>query len=99
MFCLVVSGENIKDESLLAEFTKQGDLYVLPVLYYVLEYDSSFCIAPWFDKFNAYECYKGKLKEIQGVSDFKIICFDLDVSNPLFNHFKAWKKEYERCQK
>ena len=96
VFCLVASGKDIKDESILSEFTGYGDLYVLPFLYYVLEYDSSFCISPWFDKFNAYEYYKGKIKEIQGISDIKIICMDLDVNNPLFDDFKNWKTEYER---
>ncbi len=98
-FCLAVSAESVNDEEIKNEFTKQGDLYVLPFLYYVLEYDKSFVIAPWFDKFNSYEFYKGKINEIKGLSDFKIVCIDLNVNNPLFNDFKVWKAEYERCKK
>ena len=98
-FCLAFSAESVNDEEIKTEFTKQGDLYVLPFLYYVLEYDSSFVIAPWFDKFNSYDYYKGKISEIKGFSDFKIVCIDLNVNNPLFNDFKTWKKEYERCNK
>lgn len=98
-FCLTISAESVNDEEIKAEFIKQGDLYVLPFLYYVLEYDRSFVVAPWFDKFSAYDYYKGKINEIKGISDFKIVCIDLSVNNPLFNDFKNWKEEYERCKK
>ncbi len=98
-FCLAVSADSIKDKEIKSEFTKQGDLYVYPFLYYVLEYDKSFCISPWFDKYNVYEYYKGKIKDIKGISGFKIVCVDLNINNPLFNDFKAWKDEYERCLK
>lgn len=83
-------------EEIKSEFIKQSDLYVLPFMYYILEYDKSFCLSPWFDKYNAYEYYKGKINEIKGLSDFKIVCIDLNVNNPLFNDFKVWKAEYER---
>lgn len=96
VFCLVVSADGVQDKETLSELLKYDDKYILPFLYYIAEYDSSFCISPWFDKFRTFEYYKGKRNELDGISNAKIVCMDLDSRHPAYKDFQEWKSEYER---
>lgn len=98
VFCLVVSVDEIKDKETLSDFSEYEGMHILPFLYYVSEYDSCYCVAPWFDKFHIFELYKGKRTELEGISNERIVCMDLDNSHPAYKDFQEWKSEYERGQ-
>jgi len=98
VFCLLTSADDVKNKEALSDFFVKDSMYILPFLYYVNEYDSSFCISPWFDRFKLFEYYKGKRNELEGISNARIVCMDLDSSHPAYKDFQEWKSEYERGQ-
>ena len=98
VFCLVVSADDVQDKETLSDFSEYEGMYILPFLYYVSEYDSSYCVAPWFDKYHIFEYYKGKRNELDGISNARIICMELNSSHTAYKDFQEWKSEYERGQ-